>query len=175
MDEKQDYWKIYNLTESWIKFADAKAIAFLGIIGIILTIFIKQFQYVLSLPVTNLIKLLSIISIAFLIISVIFSILCLYPQKSDKTEKNAFYYKAISNNFDSENYQKYLRDLNDETFYNQLAIQIFQLASVCDKKYEYVEKSLKFFIYSIVILIILMICLYFNISFDLSSLWINMC
>ena len=101
--------------------------------------------------------------------------LCLYPQKSDKTEKNAFYYKAISNNFDFENYQKYLGDLNDETFYNQLAIQIFQLASVCDKKYEYVEKSLKFFIYSIVTLIILMICLYFNISFDLSSLWINMC
>ncbi|MEE0942221.1 MAG: DUF5706 domain-containing protein [Methanobrevibacter sp.] len=170
MAKKEDYWKIYHLTESWIKFADTKAIAFLGIIGIILTIFIKNFKIFSELPITNTIKLLSLISVGLLIISVFFSILCLYPQKSDKIEKNAFYYNAISHNFKQDSYGKYLDELNEETFYNQLSVQIFQLASVCDKKYCYVEKSLKFFIWGGVVLFILLLCLYFNISFDLMGL-----
>lgn len=36
---KEDLWKIYDANKEWIKFADAKAIAFIAIIGVIFSIF----------------------------------------------------------------------------------------------------------------------------------------
>ena len=157
MDEKKDYWQIYNAIESSIKFADTKAISFIGIIGILLTLFQKQLVNILILPPTNPIKILSIISIALLLGSIICSILCLYPRKSDETEKNAFYYKSIAKNFDEKRYCKYLYELPSETFDKQIGMQIYQLATVCDKKYRYVKWSLRFFISGIAFLILLIL------------------
>jgi hypothetical protein len=155
MDEKKDYWQIYNAIESSIKFADTKAMSFIGIIGIILTILQKRLVDILKLPPTNSIKILCVISVVLLIGSVICSILCLYPQKS-KTEKNAFYYKSIAKNFDEERYCEYLNEISNETFDKQLSIQIYQLATVCDKKYKFVKWSLWFFISGIAFLILLL-------------------
>ena len=170
MDEKKDYWEIYDSIESSIKFADTKAIAFIGIIGILLNFFQKQLMEVLTLPATNSLKILCIISIFSLISSLILSILCLYPRKSDETDKNAFYYKSIAKNFSEKEYCKYLHEIPNKTFNEQLNVQIYQLATVCDEKYKYVKYSLRLFIIGIGLLILLLILLYFNISTDVINL-----
>lgn len=67
-------------------------------------------------------------------------------------------------------FSDYIENLSEGSFYNQLSIQIFLLPTICEKKYAYVEKALKFFILGIACFILLLILLYFNISFDLLSL-----
>lgn len=148
--KNEDLWKIYDANKEWIKFADTKAIAFIAIIGVIFNILYKMGSCVIYSQ--NIFLYISYFgSIICLIISLFCSINCLSPRKS-KTKKNIIYYESIYDNFKNED--EYHNEIVDANINKHLSSQVYQLAKVAHKKYGIVKKSLIFFGFGIVLIIL---------------------
>lgn len=163
MDE--NLWKIYDANKEWIKFADTKAIAFIAIIGVIFNILTNIGSRIIILDNYNIIKILYIISIIFLSISLLLSICCLMPQKSEVKKRNIIYYESISTNFrNGMEYQKEIEDI--ENFTPHLSSQIYKLAKVASGKYFIVKISLILFGLGILSILLFFLFLFLGWSFN---------
>lgn len=162
--EDEDLWKIYDANKEWIKFADTKAIAFIAIIGVIFNILYNISGYILCLSNYNIIKILYISSIILLFLSLIFSLCCLLPRKSEVKNKNIIYYESINNFNNKEEYHNEIVTINNLT--QDLTSQIYQLANVASKKYCTVKKALILFGIGILLILALFLLLSLGWSFN---------
>lgn len=146
----EDLWKIYEANKEWIKFADTKAIAFIAIIGVIFNIFYGICDELFSLKNANNIKLLFIMGVVFLLISLVFSVISMFP-RSSKVNKNIIYYKSVNDNFDSE--EEYYNEIkiSKNNLCKQLSYQNYQLSVVATKKYRIVKCVLITFVIGFVL------------------------
>lgn len=147
-DDTENLWKIYDTNKDWIKFSDSKAVALLGISGVILSIIFSNINKFLTL-IQNYIFGMMIIGICCLIFSIVFAMFCLYPRtsKTDKNKKSVVYYKDIAegfNNYD-EFFKKCKKNLNPENMDEILSKQIYEISIVANNKYKRVRTSIFFF------------------------------
>lgn len=156
--EKKDLWTIYDENKEWIKFADAKAIAFIAVIGVIFNILYSIKDYVYCTD-SLMIKAGYSLTFIFLSLSLFCSVICLIPRTS-KSDKNIIYYKAINDNFSNEKeYVNETKNIGEDSLNNQLSIEIYQLAKVANKKYKIINCSLKLFCVGILTFLIFSILL----------------
>ncbi|MBE6494105.1 MAG: hypothetical protein E7Z84_05820 [Methanosphaera stadtmanae] len=142
--DKKDLWTIYDENKEWIKFADAKAIAFIAVIGVIFNILysIKDYVYCADSLV---IKGGYIITFIFFSLSLFSSVFCLIPRTS-KSDNNIIYYKSISEYYSNEKeYVDEIKIIEEDKFKEQISVQIYQLAKVANKKYRIINWSLTLF------------------------------
>lgn len=154
---KDEYlWKIYDANKEWIKFADTKAIAFIAIIGVIFNVLYNMKSFVFCLENNNIIKIFYIFSIVFLFLSLILSVCCLIPRKSEVKDKNIIYYESISKNFSNE--EEYHSEIkNKKNYTSHLISQIYQLANVASDKYCTVKISLILFSFGIFVFVLFLL------------------
>ena len=147
---KDDLWKIYDANKEWIKFADTKAIAFIAIIGVIFNIFYRICDELFSLKNANIIKVLFILGIVLLLISLVLSVISMFP-RSSKANKNIIYYKSVNDNFDNE--EEYYNEIkiSENSLCKQLSYQNYQLSVVATKKYHIVKYVLITFVIGFVL------------------------
>lgn len=147
---KDDLWKIYDANKEWIKFADTKAIAFIAIIGVIFNIFYRICDELFSLENANIIKVLFILGIVLLLISLVLSVISMFP-RSSKANKNIIYYKSVNDNFDNE--EEYYNEIkiSENSSCKQLSYQNYQLSVVATKKYLIVKYVLITFVIGFVL------------------------
>lgn len=147
---KDDLWKIYDANKEWIKFADTKAIAFIAIIGVIFNIFYRICNELFSLENANIIKVLFILGIVLLLISLVLSVISMFP-RSSKANKNIIYYKSVNDNFDNE--EEYYNEIkiSENSLCKQLSYQNYQLSVVATKKYLIVKYVLITFVIGFVL------------------------
>ena len=147
---KDDLWKIYDANKEWIKFADTKAIAFIAIIGVIFNIFYRICDELFSLENANIIKVLFILGIVLLFISLVLSVISMFP-RSSKANKNIIYYKSVNDNFDNE--EEYYNEIkiSENSLCKQLSYQNYQLSVVATKKYLIVKYVLITFVIGFVL------------------------
>ncbi|WP_295114537.1 Pycsar system effector family protein [uncultured Methanobrevibacter sp.] len=147
---KDDLWKIYDANKEWIKFADTKAIAFIAIIGVIFNIFYRICDELFSLENANIIKVLFILGIVLLLISLVLSVISMFP-RSSKANKNIIYYKSVNDNFDNE--EEYYNEIkiSENSLCKQLSYQNYQLSVVATKKYLIVKYVLITFVIGFVL------------------------
>ena len=147
---KDDLWKIYDANKEWIKFADTKSIAFIAIIGVIFNIFYRICDELFSLENANIIKVLFILGIVLLLISLVLSVISMFP-RSSKANKNIIYYKSVNDNFDNE--EEYYNEIkiSENSLCKQLSYQNYQLSVVATKKYLIVKYVLITFVIGFVL------------------------
>lgn len=163
--ENDDLWKIYEANKEWIKFADTKAIAFIAIIGVIFNILYNLASHILCLGNYNIIKILYIFSIILLSLSLLFSVCCLIPRKSEVKNKNIIYYESINKNFSNEE-EYHIEIENIKNLSQHLSSQNYQLANVASEKYSTVKKALILFGIGIFLILVFVLLLCLGWSFN---------
>jgi hypothetical protein len=153
--------KAYTDSQGMISLADSKANISLTIQSFLLTITLG-FSILSNIftHLSNLIELYPelvlfyiIVLIIFIIMSII-GILCTigvyYPreakEESEKVRKGLFYFKHVLSYGTSDKYFEKIEGLSEQTLMEEYSRQIFQLASIADRKFRFVKFSILFLI-----------------------------
>jgi len=95
----QRLWQIFSTTNEWVRYSDGKAVALLGIqgvlIGLIIAFFKDSFSTADSTLASRIFLFAGIVSIA---ISMLFTFLCLTPRlkNASKTKVSPIYFGSIA-------------------------------------------------------------------------------
>lgn len=158
--KQEEYWKILNKTNDWIKFSDTKAVVILTVYGIIITTIYSNSKEVYEfLGHSTFSVVLAIIAVALNFLSVLFSFLTINPRLKNPNPNSIIYFGHIQegNSDYSEYYAQSQVILSDENEYEkQLAEQVFANSKIAWKKFRNVSYSIRCFFFSVVSLIILM-------------------
>ena len=130
----EEYWKILNTINEWIRFSDLKAGAILSVYGIILTVIYSNSEQVFKILDTNSSLLfISIVAIITSIISVFLSFLTLNPSLKNKNPHSILFFGHIQKKFDSyEDYDQQAKEIisGKKEYRAQLAEQILSLIHI---------------------------------------------
>jgi hypothetical protein len=154
----EEYWKILNSINEWIRFSDIKAGAILSIYGVLLTVIYSNSKQVFELlNSNNCILILAIIATLSSIASVIFSFLTLNPTLKNKNPHSILFFGHVQEKFDEfENYNEHaVQVIQDKDRYrNQLAEQVFTNSKISWRKFKFISWSIRFFMATISVLIL---------------------
>lgn len=141
--------------DSYIEKLDIKASFILAISSAILAAILIEYK---SISNDSLIlKILLVISIIFIIISTIFSILVIIPRKSINNFKSSLYYKSVAE-MTKDEYKIYLNTINNqERFEKELINETKELANICNRKMIKCEKSTFFLVLGLVVILLIVI------------------
>jgi len=150
-------WKIYESINGWIRFSDTKAVAILGINGVIASFIFSNLSSIkLILEVYNFLVILLMVGIVSFGLSIYFSFQCLSPTlKVDESTSNIYFGNIAENYEDSGTYRKTLRKtiLSEEGFFNELTSQIWVNSNIANIKYFNVQWCTRFFIFTVSIIV----------------------
>lgn len=133
-------WKIYENINEWIRFADTKASAIIGVNAILAGFVVSNLPafrtYLVGNPLLATIAILTAISN---VVSVYFAVKCLNPTLDVGEPISFFYFAHIALGFDSaEKYSLQLQELlnNQSNLYDNIASQIWANSKIAWKKYK---------------------------------------
>ncbi|MGG7144370.1 Pycsar system effector family protein [Clostridium nigeriense] len=139
--------------DSYIEKLDVKASFILAIASAILAAILIEYK---SISNDNcFLKVLLVISIIFIVISTIFSILVIIPRKSISNFKSCLYYKSVAE-MSKDEYKVFLNTINNqESFEKELINETKELANICNQKMIKCEKSSFFLVLGLGIILLI--------------------
>lgn len=157
----EEYWKILNSINEWIKFSDIKAGAILSIYGVLLTVIYSNAKQVFELlNSNNCILTLAIIAIITSIVSVILSFLTLNPTLKNENPHSIIFFGHVQEKFDEyKKYNEYAVEVieSKDRYRNQLSEQVVINSKICWRKFKLISWSIRFFMATISILLIIIV------------------
>jgi len=159
MNNNENYWKILSEINDAIKFAETKGIAIISTSGILTAFLFSKKD--LNTEFNNCsFFVLFILCIAFLFLSILFSLLSVKPNFSIKSKYSFFYFNSIvrahKNETDfKENIKKALS--NENEIQSQLTEQIYTKSKIAKRKFKFINISIYSFIIFLTLLLVLMI------------------
>ena len=151
-------WKIYENISEWIRFADTKASAIIGINAILVGFIISNISTLIRYIVGNaLLAIIARLAVISSVASVYFAIKCLNPTLDVGEPTSFIYFAHIALGFDSaRKYSQQLQNLlNDQSeFYDHISSQIWVNSNIAWKKYKAVTWSTRLLTISILLALI---------------------
>ncbi len=148
------------MTNEWVRYSDTKAVALLGVQGVLLGFLIKTYDGTSFNP-TCFQYIVSGVGLIFNIISMIFAFVCLNPKlKFDNDTLSPIYFGSIALHFEkAEQYQEYINKAfsTKDQIIHELCSQIFVNSAIAYRKFRQVTYSLRCFITSLLFWLILLI------------------
>lgn len=162
----ENYWRILQSTNEWIRFSDIKAGVILGIYGVLLTVISTDLKDIYETISKSYFQLFLIILLfSFIFLSGLFSFLCINPRLKNNNTNSIIYFGSIAIKF--KNSTEYISNssnvlANDIEIRTQLAEQIHTNSKIAWKKFSNVTWAIRFFILSILMIFILIISYIFS-------------
>ena len=159
--DPNNYWEQLERLEKLIRSSELKAGVIFSFHSLILGLFIDRLGYFqeVFMDSTLLIILVSLWLFCVLI-SIFFCFKCFMPRIDSKNKKNVFFFKDAVYAFGSiEDYSKKLMEVcsSKEEFFIMLSEQIYVESKIIDRKFDSVQKSIKFFALSFIFVIMIII------------------
>lgn len=158
MTKSDKYWNILQYNVEWLKFSETKASILLTVYGIIITIIYTNSTDVFEAVKGNtFIGTMSIIVSILSLISIYFAFNCINPRLTNLNPNSIIYFGHIKEKYNSfEDYFKATEGIldNESDFSKQIAEQIHVNSTIAWKKYFNVTWSIRFFIISIIVLLV---------------------
>lgn len=156
-NHSQRYWDILQLNIEWLRFSETKATLILSVYGIIFTI-----AYTNSTAVFDSLKASGwIISLVFLygaasLTSITFAFLCVNPALKNPNASSIIYFGHIYKDLSQADYKTRAQSIIDDEdkLTDQITEQIHVISKIAWIKYRNVGWSLRFFIGSLVLILI---------------------
>jgi len=151
------YWEILQLNIEWLRFSETKATMLLTVYGILFTIAYTNSTQVFesltdSIWITFLVFFYGITSL----ISIAFAFLCVNPSLKTGPATSIIYFGHIYQDLSQIVYKKRAKEIIDdeEKLTDQITEQIYVISKIAWVKYRNVGWSIRFFIVSLVIMLI---------------------
>lgn len=161
----QRLWQILSMINGWVRYSDGKAVALLGIQGILIGLiiaFIKDSYSISSSTLFSSIFLIAgIISIAA---SMVFTFLCLSPRLKNSNGISPIFFRSIATNFQNSNeYMKYLQENfnSEENISKYLSEQIHANSKIANKKFGVVSWATRLLMLGLAFWVVLFISMLF--------------
>lgn len=146
-------WQTYETINEWIRFADTKAAAVLGINGILVGFAVTNLSSLMISVLSNeWLLVVALMTGLSTLVSVYFAIKCLNPTLKIGEPTSLIYYAHIASQFTSpkDYYQKATESFSDDIeSTRQIANQVWVNSIVSWKKYQAVTRSIWFLIFSL--------------------------
>ena len=159
--DPNNYWEQLERLEKLIRSSELKAGVIFSFHSLILGLFIDRLGYFQEAFMDSI---LLIILVCFwllcVLISIFFCFKCFMPRIDAKNKKNVFFFKDAVYAFGSiEDYSKKLMEVcsSKEEFFIMLSEQIYVESKIIDRKFDSVQKSIKFFALSFIFVIMIII------------------
>jgi hypothetical protein len=157
--DPNNYWEQLERLEKLIRASELKAGVIFSFHSLILGLFADRFAYLQPIFQDSI---LHIILVVLWIISVAISIFycfkCFTPRIETKYKKNVFFFKDAASAFGNiKDYSEKLMDVcsSKKEFYMLLSNQIHIESIIISKKFDSVQKSIKFFAFSFVLILLM--------------------
>ncbi len=148
MEEKEEYWKILNNTNDWIKYSDTKATIILTMFGVLITIIYSNSAEVLAgIQNSNWILFFSILTGICTTLSILFAFLCINPKLTNSNPNSIIYFGHIKKKFKtSEEYSKKASKImaNSDSYRKELAEQVHTNSKIAWGKFKNVTWCVRF-------------------------------
>ena len=161
MQDPNNYWEQLERLEKLIRASELKAGIIFSFHSLILGLFVDKllfFQEVFKGDIVFIV--LVSLWICFVLVSIYFCFKCFMPRIEMNYKDNVFFFKDAVYAFgNKETYSKKLMEIcnSEEEFFEQLSFQIHAESKIIDKKFDCVQKSIRFFALSFLITITLLI------------------
>ena len=159
MQDPNNYWEQLERLEKLIRASELKAGVIFSFHSFILGHFLNRLDYFYDLfNDTTFFFVISGLWMVFVVISIYYCFECFMPRFMSKYPKNVFYFRDAAYAFGSiEEFSKKIVEIcrTNEELFPQLANQIYIESVIIDKKFTSVQKSIKFFGFSLVCIVIL--------------------
>ncbi len=167
MDEKTgNYWKILETTLEWIRYSDAKATAILTIYGIIVTVVFSKFEEVMNLQEeSSYLWMLMMLPLLSSLVAIFYGFRCINPRMEKSDNASIMFFGSITKRYKTEEeFRQATHKVLDSKvgLDDDLAHQIFINSRVAYKKFRDVSLSIRFFVISIVLTIVVLVLLSIN-------------
>lgn len=154
------YLQILQLNIEWLRFSETKATLILTVYGIILTlVYTNSTSVFASIKGSCMILTLAFLYGAVSLASITMAFWCINPILKSKNPNSIIYFGHISKKFKSESeYKNFAHSVleNEDSYHDQLTGQIFSISKIAWKKYTCVTWSLRLFISSLVLMLIML-------------------
>lgn len=146
---EQRFWQILSATNEWVRYSDGKAVALLGIQGVLIGLSVTLLKDWFTANDTTLASKILICAGAISIgMSALFTFFCLLPRlKNDnKIKKSPIYFGSIAVHFqNSDAYAKYIKENfeSDEDISDALTDQIYINARIANAKFMWLTWSIR--------------------------------
>ena len=159
--DPNNYWEQLERLEKLIRASELKAGLIFSFHSFILGLFIDRLDYFYKIFNNDKIFIvLAAIWMLFVIISIYYCFLCFSPRIMGKYPKNVFFFRDAAYGFGSiEEYTEKLVKICEthEELSVQLGNQIYIESVIIDQKFSSVQKSIKYFAFSLVCITVLLI------------------
>lgn len=160
VQDPNNFWEQLERLEKLIRASELKAGIIFSFHSLILGLFVDRLDYFSDIFKNNpIFYVLVSIWITFVLISIFFTFKCFRPRIEVKFKKNVFFFKDAVTSFGNiDEYSKKLMDIctDEKELFTQLSHQIFIESKIIDQKFESVQKSIKYFAYSFIVLILIL-------------------
>lgn len=164
MKQQQDsnnYWEQLERLEKLIRASELKAGIIFSFHSLILGLFVDRLSYLQEIFQENIVYIiLACLWIVSVLISIYFCFKCFKPRIESKYDKNVFFFRDAVYAFgDIEGYTKKLMAVceSEEELFTQLSQQIHVESKIIDRKFDSVQKSIKFFGISFIFVIVVLV------------------
>lgn len=149
MNKSEEYWKILQSINDWIKYSDTKATILLTLYSVIITIVYSNAEAVYnSLNSSNSILFSGVVSVVLAIVSIVFSFLCINPSLKNKNPNSIIYFGHIKAKFETHELYKTEAEekMNDpEKYTEEISEQIHTNSKIAWQKFSNITWSIRFF------------------------------
>lgn len=159
--DPNNYWEQLERLEKLIRSSELKAGVIFSFHSLILGLFIDRLGYFQEVFMgSTLLIILFCLWLLCVIISIFFCFKCFMPRIDSKNKKNVFFFKDAVYSFGSiDEYSKKLMQVcsSKEEFFIMLSEQIYVESKIIDRKFDSVQKSIKFFALSFIFVILIIL------------------
>lgn len=156
--DPNNYWEQLERLEKLIRASELKAGVIFSFHSLILGLFVDRLDYFQTAMEGNIsLTILIIVWLIMVLMSIFFCFKCFMPRIMTKMPKNVFFFKDAAFRFGSrEEYTKKLMEVVDseDQLYQMLSEQIFIESEIITRKFSSVQKSIRFFALSLIVVIL---------------------
>lgn len=165
-NQYENYWEILRYNHDMIRFSELKAGLVISILGVLFSLLFQSIDKVKPyLQGHILLQIAAGVFVILTIVSVLYSFRCFIPRFENKNPTSMIFFGDIVSDFGDFNayYDFAQNTLNSEADFSlQLAEQIHTNASIATRKFKAVSKSIRFLLWAIVFLILLVCMIYIS-------------
>ncbi|MBT8260801.1 MAG: hypothetical protein HKO92_07730 [Flavobacteriaceae bacterium] len=159
--DPNNYWEQLERLEKLIRASELKAGVIFSFHSLILGLFIDRLDFFQEAFGGNYVLIiLACLWIFCVLISIYYCFKCFMPRIETKNKKNVFFFRDAAYGFGTiDEYTKKLMDVcsSKTEFFEMLSEQIYVESMIIDKKFTSVQKSLRFFAASFIIIIFILL------------------
>ena len=159
--DPNNYWEQLERLEKLIRASELKAGIIFSFHSVVLGLFIDRLDYIQEvLTGSILLIILASLWLLFVLISIYFCFKCFMPRIESKHNKNVFFFRDAAYAFGSiEEYTKKIMEVceSKDEFFVMLSEQIYVESKIIDKKFSSVQKSIRFFAASFIVVILMLV------------------